>query len=48
MNAQEKVHATIPGGLALGRTVAEIVPLNNLSKSTMKCIKIIMMLLPLA
>jgi hypothetical protein len=38
MNVQEKIQATA-SGLRAGRTVAEIVKFNNLSKSTVKRVK---------
>jgi hypothetical protein len=39
MNGQVKIRASIASGLRVGRTVAEIVKFNNLSKSTLKRVK---------
>ncbi len=39
MNGQVKICTSITSGLWVGRTVAEIVKFNNLSKSTLKCVK---------
>jgi hypothetical protein len=39
MNAEEAVRATIISGLCTRKTVSEIIEFNNVSKSTVKCLK---------